>query len=120
MTYDSDNIFARILRGEIPCTRVYENEYALAFEDINPLAPVHVLVIPKAAYVSHADFAARASDAEIAGFTRAVGEVAKIRGLDETGYRTVANHGADARQDVLHYHVHVLGGHNLGVMITAR
>lgn len=117
MTYDSENIFAKILRGEIPCTRVYENDHALAFEDINPLAPVHVLVIPKGAYISHADFSGKATDIEMADFNRAVGEVARLKGLDKTGYRTLANHGTDARQDVFHYHVHVVGGRDLGPMI---
>lgn len=117
MAYDNENIFAKILRGEIPCTRVFENDHALAFEDINPSAPVHVLVIPKGAYVSHADFSEKASDIEIADFNRAVGVVAKIKNLNETGYRTLSNHGTDARQDVFHYHVHVVGGRDLGGMI---
>ena len=117
MIYDSENIFAKILRGEIPCSRVYESDHALAFEDINPSAPVHVLVIPKGAYISHADFAEKASDIEIADFNRAVGKVAKSKGLNETGFRILANHGADARQDVFHYHVHVVGGRDLGGMI---
>ena len=119
MTYDPENIFAKILRGEIPCTKVFENDHALAFEDINPQAPVHVLVIPKGAYVSMADFSAEASDIEIADFNRAVGCVAKIKGLNESGYRTLANHGRDGRQDVFHYHVHVVGGRDLGGMIRS-
>ena len=117
MIYDQENIFAKILRGETPCTKVFENDHALAFEDVNPLAPIHVLIIPKLAYVSMADFSAAASDTEIADFNRAVGEVAKIKGLIETGYRTLSNHGADARQDVLHYHVHLVGGRDLGRML---
>jgi len=117
MTYDPENIFAKILRGEIPCTQVFENDHALAFEDINPQAPVHVLVIPKGAYVSMSDFSAHASDIEIADFNRAVGRVAEIKDLHKSGYRTLANHGADAHQDVPHYHVHVVGGRDLGGMI---
>lgn len=117
MTYDPKNIFAKILRGEIPCAKVHENEHVLAFEDINPLAPVHLLIIPKGAYVSSADFNKRATDPEIVGFTRAVGEVATLKGLDETGYRVLSNHGADAHQDVPHYHVHVVGGRDLGEMM---
>ncbi len=117
MPYDPENIFAKILRGEIPSTKVLENEQALAIEDINPVAPVHVLVMPKAAYVSGADFSARASDLEIAQLHRLVGRVATLKGLDETGYRTLSNHGPDAHQEVDHYHVHVVGGRDLGGMI---
>jgi histidine triad (HIT) family protein len=98
MAYDEQNVFARILRGEIPCKKVYEDEWALAFHDINPLAPVHVLVIPKGAYVSMADFTAQASDAELAGFLRAVGTVARDLGLEEAGYRALANSGAHPRR----------------------
>ncbi|MGC6390582.1 MAG: histidine triad nucleotide-binding protein [Alphaproteobacteria bacterium] len=121
MTYDSDNIFAKILRGEIPSKKVFENEVALAFHDINPMAPVHVLVIPKGAYVSHDDFSANASQNEKSGFTEAVGEVAKITGLAQSaggqGYRLITNSGPEANQEVPHYHVHVIGGRNLGVMV---
>ncbi len=116
--YDDANIFARILRGEIPCKRVYEDEFALAFEDINPQAPVHVLVIPKAAYRSWADFSGRASDAEIAGFVRAVGAVARQLGLEAPGYRLLANAGEDAHQEVPHLHVHLFGGRPLGPMLA--
>lgn len=116
--YDDSNIFARILRGEIPCTKVYEDDHALAFHDIAPQAPVHVLVIPKAAYVSWDDFSARASDAEIAGFVRAVGEVARALGLVEPGYRLLANVGRDGHQVVPHLHVHLFGGQPLGRMIS--
>ena len=118
MIYDIDNIFAKILRGEIPCTKVFENDHALAFEDINPMTPVHVLVIPKGEYISMVDFSLAASDVEIADFNRAIGEVAKIKGLIQTGYRTLANHGIHARQDVFHDHVHVVGGRDLGGMIN--
>lgn len=121
MTYDSDNIFAKILRGEIPSKTIFENEVALAFHDINPMAPVHVLVIPKGAYVSHDDFSANASQNEKSGFTEAVGEVAKITGLAQSvggqGYRLITNSGPEANQEVPHYHVHVIGGRNLGVMV---
>lgn len=115
--YDPQNIFAKILRGDIPCKKIFENEHALAFHDIHPQAPLHALVIPKGAYVSHADFAANASDAEIAGFTRAVGTVAKMIGAEENGYRLLANHGAHANQEVPHYHVHILAGRPLGPML---
>ncbi|MFQ5347583.1 MAG: histidine triad nucleotide-binding protein [Rhodothalassiaceae bacterium] len=118
MAYDPDNIFARILRGEIPAKTVYENAFALAFHDINPQAPVHVLVIPKGAYVSFDDFAGNASDAEIAGFFRAVRAVAEKLGVAETGYRLLANHGANAHQEVPHFHVHIFGGRPLGPMLT--
>src|ERR1043166_5336293 len=109
MAYDSNNIFARILRGEIPAKKIYEDSHALAFHDINPQAKLHALVIPKGAYVSWADFSARASDAEIAGFVRAVGKVAKQLGVEDSGYRILANHGPDSHQEVPHFHVHIFG-----------
>lgn len=117
MAYDDDNIFAKILRGEIPCDKVHESEHSLAFRDINPQAPVHVLVIPKGRYVSMDDFSAGASDAELADFTRAVGEVARMMGVVEDGYRILSNHGRDGHQEVPHLHIHVFGGKNLGRMI---
>ncbi|MEM7225128.1 MAG: histidine triad nucleotide-binding protein [Pseudomonadota bacterium] len=117
MAYDPNNIFAKILRGEIPCDKVYEDEHALAFRDINPQTPTHVLIIPKGAYVSSDDFSANASDGEIAGFVRAVGQVARDMGLVEPGYRILANHGADAHQEVPHFHIHLFGGGDLGFMI---
>ena len=116
--YDPANIFARILRGEIPCERVHEDEHALAFRDIAPAAPAHVLVIPKGAYVSWDDFSARASDAEIVGFVRAVGIVARAEGLATPGYRLLANIGSDGGQEVAHLHVHILGGRPLGPMLA--
>lgn len=116
--YDPDNIFARILRGEIPAKRVYEDEYALAFHDISPQAPVHILVIPKGAYVSWDDFSARGSDAEIAGFVRAVGQIARDSGLVEPGYRLLANIGSHGGQEVPHLHVHLFGGQPLGPMLA--
>ena len=116
--YDSDNIFARILRGEIPCRKVYEDEHALAFHDINPQAPQHILVIPKGAYVSWDDFSERGSDAEIAGFVRAVGHVAREAGMVEQGYRLLANIGKRSGQEVPHLHVHIFGGQPLGPMLA--
>ncbi len=116
--YDPNNIFARILRGEIPCRKVHEDEWSLAFHDIAPQAPLHVLVIPKGAYVSFADFAAKASEAEIAGFIRTVGQVARELGLDAPGYRLLANMGEDAGQEVPHLHVHLFGGRRMGPMLT--
>ena len=116
--YDTNNIFARILRGEIPCRKVHETDHALAFHDINPQAPTHVLVIPKGPWRSWADFAAGASEAEIAGFVRAVGETAKRLGLEAPGYRLLANAGLDAHQEVPHLHVHIFGGRPLGPMLA--
>jgi diadenosine tetraphosphate (Ap4A) HIT family hydrolase len=118
MAYDADNIFARILRGEIPCQKVFEDDHVLAFNDIGPQKPVHILVIPKGAYVSHDDFAATASDAEIVAFTRAVGKIARAAGVAESGYRLIANAGADGGQEVPHYHVHILGGAPAGPMVS--
>ncbi len=117
--YDPQNIFARILRGEIPNKTVFEDEHVLAFHDIAPQAPVHVLVIPKGAYVSARDFASRASDREFAGFWRAVGRVAAELGLEQAGYRLLTNHGINAGQEVPHFHVHLFGGGPLGRMIQA-
>ncbi|NIJ08168.1 diadenosine tetraphosphate (Ap4A) HIT family hydrolase [Sphingomonas vulcanisoli] len=117
LPYDPDNIFARILRGEIPCRKVHEDEFSLAFHDIAPQAPVHILVIPKGAYVSWDDFSSKASDAEIAGFTRAVGKVARDAGLVASGYRLLANTGQHGHQEVPHLHVHIFGGRQLGAMI---
>lgn len=117
MAYDRDNVFARILRGEIPANKVYEDQHALAFHDITPQAPVHVLVIPKGPYVALDDFAASASDQEIAGFFRAVARVAKETKAVETGYRILANCGSDANQEVPHFHVHLFAGRKLGSML---
>ncbi len=116
--YDDANIFARILRGEIPSRTVHEDEWALAGHDINPQAPTHVLVIPKGRYVSFADFSAHASDAEIAGFMRAVGRIAKDLGLEAAGYRLLANMGEHGGQEVPHFHVHLFAGRPLGRMLT--
>jgi diadenosine tetraphosphate (Ap4A) HIT family hydrolase len=116
--YDDQNIFAKILRGEIPCKKVFENDFALAFHDINPQAPTHILVIPKGRYVSWDDFSAGASEAEIAGFVRAVGQVARDAGLVAPGYRLLANAGKDSHQEVPHLHVHLFAGRPLGPMLA--
>ena len=118
LPYDNQNIFAKILRDEIPSKRVYEDDFAIAFHDINPQAPTHLLVIPKGAYVSWDDFSARAPDSEIAGFIRAVGAVARAAGLVEPGYRLLANIGQDGHQEVPHLHVHVFAGRPLGPMLA--
>ncbi len=115
--YDDQNIFAKILRGEIPCNKVYEDGSALAFHDLRPQAPVHVLVIPKGAYVSWDDFTARAGDAEMAGFLRAVGNVTRQLELDGPGYRLMVNMGHDGHQEVPHLHVHIFGGRQFFHMI---
>jgi histidine triad (HIT) family protein len=118
LPYDDGNIFAKILRGEIPNKTVYEDEFALAFHDINPQAPVHILVIPKGRYVSWDDFSAHAPEAEIAGFVRAVGKVARDNDLVEPGYRLLANIGGHGHQEVPHLHVHLFGGRPLGPMLS--
>ena len=118
LPYDDQNIFAKILRGEVPCSKVHEDEHALAFHDINPLAPTHVLVIPKGAYVSWDDFSERASEGEIAGFVRAVGQVARQLGLVQPGYRLLANVGGHGGQEVPHLHVHLFAGQPLGPMLA--
>lgn len=118
MAYDDDNIFAKILRGEIPCEKVYEDDHALAFHDVRPQAPVHVLVIPKGRYRTMDEFGAKADAAEIAGFLRAVATVARETGVVETGYRTIVNNGPDGLQEVPHLHMHVLGGRPLGRMLA--
>ena len=116
--YDDNNIFAKILRGEIPSIRIYEDEFAFAFPDINAQAPTHILVIPKGRYVSWDDFSANASDAEIAGFVRAVGKIARDAGLVEPGYRLLANTGPNSHQEVPHLHIHIFGGRPLGPMLA--
>ena len=116
--YDDSNIFARILRGELPCSKVYEDEHVLAYNDIHPLAPTHVLVIPKGAYVSWDDFSRKAADEEIAAFVRAVGRIAREAGLVEPGYRVLANVGPNSGQEVPHLHAHIFGGKPLGPMLA--
>lgn len=118
MAYDRNNVFAKILRGEIPCKKVYEDDWALAFHDINPQAPVHVLVVPKGEYVSLDDFTANASEAEIAGFFRALGQVARELGVTGPGYRTLSNVGHDGQQEVPHLHFHIFAGRRLGRMVA--
>jgi histidine triad (HIT) family protein len=118
--YDRNNIFARILRDEIPAKKVYEDEHALAFHDINAQAPTHILVIPKGPYVSWDDFSEHASADEIAGFVRAVGHVAREQGLVAPGYRLLANVGMNSGQEVPHLHVHIFGGKPLGPMLSRR
>ena len=119
MTYDSNNIFAKILRSEIPCQKIDEDEHTLSFADINPQAPVHVLVIPKGAYVNFTDFSENASIEEQAAFLAAIGRVAKMAGVDEDGYRLIANTGTNGHQDVPHLHIHILGGQPLGRMMPS-
>ena len=116
--YNDSNIFAKILRGEIPNRTVYEDDHALAFHDINPQAPVHILVIPKGRYVSWDDFTATAPDAEVTGFIRAVGHVAREAGLPAPGYRLLSNIGGHGHQEVPHLHVHIFGGQPLGPMLA--
>lgn len=116
--YDDQNVFAKILRSEIPCRRVHEDEWSLAFHDINAQSPTHILVIPKGAYVCWDDFSAKASDAEIAGFVRAVGHVARSAGLVAPGYRLLANTGLNSHQEVPHLHVHVFAGRQLGPLLA--
>ncbi len=117
LPYDDQNIFAKILRGAIPNRTVYEDDFALAFHDIAPQAPVHILVIPKGSYVSWDDFTAKASDTEVAGFIRAVGHVARKTGLAAPGYRLLANVGQHGHQEVPHLHVHIFGGAQFGAML---
>ena len=118
--YDDQNIFAKILRGEIPANKVYEDDYALAFHDVNPQRAVHVLVIPKGAYVSLDDFSAKAGPDELGGFLKAVGHVAREVGVAEDGYRIIANNGANAFQEVPHFHVHIVGGERVGPMLSRK
>src|SRR5256885_382205 len=118
MSYDPNNAFARILRGELPCKKIYEDQHVLAFHDIRPQAPVHVLVIPKGAYVSLNDFHTQASEAEQAALMRALGQVAAMAGVAEKGYRLIANNGADGHQEVPHLHFHILGGRQMGRMVS--
>ena len=118
--YEDDNIFAKILRGEIPCQKIDEDEHTLSFADINPQAPVHILVIPKGAYCDWADFAATASAVEMAAFTKAIHRVAELTGISKTGYRVISNTGLDSHQEVPHLHVHVLGGGPVGPLVLVK
>ncbi len=117
MSYDPNNVFARILKGELPCDKVYEDEHVLAFRDIRPLAPTHVLVIPKGAYVSLEDFSEKASEAEIVALVRALGRIARAEGVTKDGWRVLANNGRAAHQEVGHLHVHLFAGRDLGPML---
>lgn len=118
MAYDDDNVFAKILRGDLPCRKVHETEHSLAFHDINPQAPLHVLVIPKGRYVDYDDFSANASPAEIADFVRAVGDTARSLGVVADGYRILSNNGRDSHQEVPHLHIHIFAGRPLGPMLV--
>ncbi|MDC0426231.1 histidine triad nucleotide-binding protein [Pelagibacteraceae bacterium] len=124
MRYDTNNIFAKILRKEIPCDKIYENDHVLAFKDINPQAKIHVLVIPKGAYVNMDDFSQNAKNDEIVALTRALGAVTKIVGLSSysegKGYRYIGNNGPDGGQEVPHLHFHILGGEPLGRMVSKK
>jgi len=117
MPYDRNNVFARILRGELPCAKVYEDEHVLAFRDIRPQAPTHIILIPKGEYASVDDFSEKASDAELAAFMRAIGRIARQEGVVDGGYRILANHGEAAHQEVPHFHLHLFGGRDLGPML---
>jgi len=117
MPYDPNNIFAKILRGEIPCTKILEDEFSLAFHDAYPKAPVHALVIPKGAYINAQDFHQNASPEEIVGFYRGASKAVDLLGLDKDGYRIISNSGINGGQEVPHYHIHLLGGKKLGPMV---
>ena len=117
MLYDDNNIFAKILRGELPCEKVLENDYALAFNDIAPQAPIHILVIPKRPYESASQFSQNAADQELVAFQRLVGEVVSLKEIHDSGYRLISNTNRNGHQEVPHYHVHVLGGRDLGRMV---
>ena len=120
MAYDKNNIFAKILRGEVPCTAIDEDEHTLSFADINPQAPVHILVIPKGAYTDWSDFASHASGEEILAFFRAISRVAELTGIGDTGYRVISNIGTDSHQEVPHLHMHVLGGKPIGPLVALK
>jgi histidine triad (HIT) family protein len=120
MVYDDNNLFARILRGEIPATKVYEDDHVVAINDIHPQAPTHILVMPKGKYVSIDDFAEKASDAEIAALIRATGRIARAAGVADSGYRLLFNHGPHSHQEVPHLHIHILGGRPLGPLVLRR
>jgi histidine triad (HIT) family protein len=117
MAYDRNNVFALILRGDLPCNKAYEDEHVLAFHDIHPQAPVHIILIPKGEYVSVDDFSEKASEAELAAFMRAIARLARDAGVSESGYRILSNHGPAAHQEVPHFHVHLFGGRDLGPML---
>ena len=116
--YDNNNIFARILRSEIPCNKILENDYALAFSDINPQASIHILIIPKKPYINFHDFLENASFKEVDFFWKLVNDTIKLNKISEKGFRIISNSGDDGNQDVPHFHVHLLGGKNLGRMMN--
>jgi histidine triad (HIT) family protein len=120
MAYDNNNVFAKILRGEIPCQKIDEDEHTLSFADINPQALVHILVIPKGAYCDWTDFAMNASAMEITAFTKAINRVAELTGISKTGYRVISNNGLDSHQEVPHLHMHVLGGAPVGPLVLTK
>ena len=120
MKYDDQNVFAKILRGEIPCTKIDEDEFCLCFVDLNPQAPVHVLVIPKGSYIDWNDFAATASSEEVTAFTRAIRRVAEKTGIIESGYRVISNIGQHGHQEVPHLPAHVLGGGPIGRLVSGK
>ena len=120
MPYDNNNVFAKILRGELPCKKIAEDEYTLAFEDINPLRAVHVLVIPKGPYVDWCDFAATASADEQVAFTFMIAHVAELKGITNGGFRVVSNIGRDGGQEVPHLHMHILGGEEVGPLVAVQ
>ena len=117
MIYDKNNIFARIIRGDIPCEKIYDDEYAIAFHDIDPLAPLHVLIIPKHDFISFSDFMRKASPANVYGFFKAVQDVIELLRLEESGYRIISNCGDDGMQTVNHFHIHILGHKKLGALL---
>ena len=122
-TYDNQNIFAKILRGEIPCEKIYEDDYVFSFKDVNPQAPSHILIIPKGAYLDINDFSKNATNEEIIGFNKSIPIVADQLGISEAtggkGYRLISNAGTEAHQTVAHFHVHLLAGRNLGPMLAS-
>ena len=118
MNYDKNNIFAKIIRSEIPCKKVYENDYVLAFHDINPQKNIHVLVIPKGEYLDLDDFNSRASDKEIVAFNKAITHVSNLLGVKDNGYRALTNIGSDGGQEVPHLHFHIFAGENIGNMVV--
>ena len=122
MEYDKNNIFAKILRGEIPCKKIYENDYVLAFHDVNPQKKIHALVVPKGEYVNLDDFSSNATEKEIVGLIKGIGEVAKKLGVSEAvkgeGYRSLVNVGANGGQEVPHLHFHIFGGEKVGMMVS--
>jgi len=118
MAYDKNNIFAKILRNEIPCKKIYEDNYVFAFHDINPQKKIHVLVIPKGEYINLNDFSSNASDKEIVGLLKGVSIVAKKMGIADGGYRSLVNIGENGGQEVPHLHIHLFGGEKVGKMVS--